>query len=202
MDHAHDLTLYLAAGAILAAPFGAWASERSRRWMVLAREPVVAVAVAIRHSVILLSLGAGAIHFAVTNDHYAEGLLAGLLMSAVAWFQLLWPVSVAGNPRRHFDLSAIAVNAGTILAWLASRTVGLRPPIGDGRVELVGALDVLATSFELGIVLGLTALLVGNGRLATRAVTTRSATLAVGVLALLVLVLTTAAIGGQPAHHH
>ena len=201
MNHAHDLTLYVAAGAILAAPPMAWAMDRFHGWIFLGREPLVAAAVAIRSSLVPLSLGAGAIHFAVTNDHFAEGLLAGVLMSAVGWFQLLWPMSMLAARRRLLDQSAVAINVGTIFAWLASRTVGVPIPIGDGGVEPVRPLDLLATSFELGIVLGLTALLVGNRRLLMRAVSTHSATLAVGVVALLVIVLTTAAIGAQVPHH-
>lgn len=202
MNHAHDLTLYLAAGTILAAPPMAWAMDRFRGWIFLGPEPLIAASVALRLGLVPLSLGAGAIHFAVTNDHFSEGLLAGLLMAAVGWFQLLWPMCVTGSRGGLLDLAAIAVNAGTVIAWLASRTIGVPTPIGDGGVEPVGALDVLATSFEVAIVLSLTALLLRSGRRGTRSVSTRSASLAVGAIGLIVVVLTTASIGSQLLHQH
>ena len=204
MDHAHDLTLFVAAGTIAAAPRLAWVMERQRGWIFLGRDPLVAAGIAIRWSLAVLSMGAAAIHFAVIADHYAEGVLAGLLMSAVAWFQLLWPLTLTlpGAPRRLLDLGALAVNGGAILAWAASRTVGLPAPVGDGRVEPIGTLDILAMSFELGIVLGVAALLLRADRLAMWAVSTRSGSLAVIVLGVMVIVLTTAAIASGAPHIH
>ena len=202
MEHAHDLTLFVAAGVIAVAPFAATAMERYRGWTFLARESHVRADVALWYGLALLSLGAGVIHVAVVADHYAEGVIAGLLMAATAGFQLLWIATRSIAPRRLHELSGFAVNAGVILAWIASRTIGLPSPIGDGHVEPIGALDLLATSFELGIVVGLGALLLRREHFQTWAISARSASLAVLALGAAVVVLATASIVTGPPHVH
>ncbi len=102
-----------------------------------------------------LSLGAGAIHFAVISEHFAEYWVFGVFFAALAWYQAIWAVLYALRPRRMLGSTAILVNAGTVALWLWTRTIGV--PIGPkaGEVEPIGAPDVAATIFEVAIVVGL-----------------------------------------------
>ena len=102
-----------------------------------------------------LSLGSAAIHFSVAPAHFEESSAVGLAFLALAWFQAAWPLAFIIAPSSWLRLAGVVVNAGAIVVWLASRTVGL--PIGPdvGGVEAVGFADVLATVFEIGAVLGL-----------------------------------------------
>ena len=102
-----------------------------------------------------LSLGAGAIHFAVTSGHFAEYWVFGVFFAVLAWFQAIWAVLYALRPRRLLGFTALLVNAGTVALWLWTRTIGV--PIGPnaGELEPIGAPDVAATSFEAAIVVGL-----------------------------------------------
>ena len=170
--------------------------------MAASGEPLVAAGVAARYAVGLASLGAGVIHVMVAGDHYGVSLVSGLSMSAVGWFQLIWPTLGLVAPRRSVDLAALWVNAGAIAAWAVSRTMGLPSPIGDGGVEPAGALDLLATSLEMIVLAGVTALLVGRARLAGAMVSTRLASLAVGAFGLLVIALVTASLAGGVPHGH
>lgn len=198
----YDLTLYAASGAIMTAPFLASAMQRSRGWMFVSREPLVGAGIVARYAVAAASLGAGAIHLVVAGDEYGVSLLTGLLMSAVGSFQLIWPPLALLAARRSLDIAAVAVNAGALAAWALSRTIGLPSPIGDGGVEPVGSLDLVATSLELVVVIGVMAALVAGHRLSRAVVSTRSASLAVGAIGVIVIVLVTASLaGGVPQGH-
>ncbi|MDL2335180.1 MAG: hypothetical protein QFC55_04015, partial [Chloroflexota bacterium] len=70
----------------------------------------------------------------------------------LGWFQLVWAQVYLVWPRLSVARLAILANVGAVLVWIMSRTVGL--PIGPQAwvPEQVGFADVLATSFELGII--------------------------------------------------
>ena len=99
-----------------------------------------------------LSLAAAGIHFAVITEHLEEWVLFGVLFFALGWFQLVWAQVYLVWQRRSVAAVAIAVNLGAVLVWIVSRTVGL--PIGPdaGIPEALGFPDVLATSFEIGLI--------------------------------------------------
>jgi hypothetical protein len=99
-----------------------------------------------------LSLAAAGIHFAVIGEHLEEYVLFGVLFFALGWFQLVWAQVYLVWPRPPVAATAIAVNLGAVLVWVMSRTVGL--PIGPEPwlPEQVGFADILATSFEIGII--------------------------------------------------
>jgi hypothetical protein len=99
-----------------------------------------------------LSLAAAGIHFAVLSDHLEEYVLFGVLFFALGWFQLIWAQVYLVWPRRGAAILAVLVNAGAVLVWVMSRTVGL--PIGPEPwlPEQVGFPDLLASSFEIGII--------------------------------------------------
>ncbi len=100
----------------------------------------------------VLSLAAAGIHFAVITQHLEEDVLFGFLFFALGWFQLIWAQTYLVWPRPPVAAVAIVVNLGAILVWIVSRTVGL--PIGPeaGIPEALGFPDLLASTFELGII--------------------------------------------------
>ena len=124
-------------------------------------QPESAVAGALRVDLAVLSIGAAVIHFAVIAQHMNEWWLTGTFFAVVALFQLAWAVAVLAQPSQPLYLAAALVNAGVVLTWIVSRTVGV--PVGPeaGEVESIGLPDVLATSYE--------ALLVATAALALRA---------------------------------
>lgn len=104
--------------------------------------PLVAIAAG-------LSLGAAAIHFSVVESHFDEFAPYGLVFLGVASFQVIWALVYLLRPGSRVALLGAAVNAGVVVAWLASRTIGL--PFGPeaGIPQAPGFADLLATAFEL-----------------------------------------------------
>jgi hypothetical protein len=99
-----------------------------------------------------LSLAAAGIHFAVITEHLEEYVLFGVLFFALAWFQLMWAQIYLVWPRPSVATLGIVVNLGAVLVWAMSRTTGL--PIGPQPwvPEQLGFADLLASSFEIGII--------------------------------------------------
>ena len=146
----------------------------------------------------LTSFAAAAIHFAVTGDHFQEGVAFGLFFAALAWAQLLWAVGILLAPSRLLLLAGLAGNLAVVVIWAVSRTVGL--PLGPeaGTAEPVGVADVAATILELLIVSG-TALLLSRGA----SVETRRVRVSQAVpVALAVMGLTSWAIFAGADHSH
>ena len=114
-----------------------------------------------------LSLGAAAIHFAVTSAHFQEWWAFGLFLAAIGWFQALWPIAYLLMP--------------------GARTAGLAVLVN---------LDILATLFELLLVLGLVAVAIGPVRRRTleQRVATSTSFAWAATLALAVVLSTSAAI--------
>ena len=106
-----------------------------------------------------LSVGAAAIHFAVTFDHFAEYTLYGVFFLVLSWAQLIWPAVLVWRPSRPWLLAGIGGNAIVLAVYVASRTAGL--PFGPDlrHPEAVGALDVMSCVLEAGLIAGCAALL-------------------------------------------
>lgn len=102
-----------------------------------------------------LSLGAAAIHFAVTAEHFAEWWAFGLFFAAIGWFQALWPIAYLLRPSGRSALLAVVVNLATVLVWVWSRTIGLPFGPDPGMSEAVAWPDLLAGAFEVALVVGL-----------------------------------------------
>ncbi len=113
----------------------------------------------------ILSFGAAAIHFAVSPEHFGEWVPYGVAFACLAWFQLLWAATYLVGGARPWTTAAVVVNAGAVIVWVWSRTIGL--PIGPdpGATEPVGFADALSSGFEALLVLGL---LAGGTPLAAR----------------------------------
>lgn len=101
----------------------------------------------------VLSVGACAIHLAVIGPHFQESLLAGSFFLVLAAFQIGW----AALSRFRFDrvvvASAIIVNLLVVGVWAWSRTTGLPLGLSEGP-EPVGLADLVATGFEVALVIG------------------------------------------------
>lgn len=155
---------------------------------------------------VVLSLGAAAIHFAVISEHFAEWWAAGAFFIATGWFQAFWAVVLAVRRNRPVAVTGALVNGAIVAVWLVSRTTGL--PFGPdaGSPEAVGLADVTATLFEAGIVLG-AAVLAGVGGRSVRRMRMNVAPAAVWgtVVAVAIVVLTCAALAdlspaGEQSH--
>lgn len=116
-----------------------------------------------------LSIVAGLVHGALTDAHFQEWWAFGVFFMLAAMGQGLYGFAILasevmnGAPiserwaiasRRSFYLVGIVVNAGLILTYVASRTVGV---LGD--VEPWDALGVFTKLVEFGVVAALAWLL-------------------------------------------
>jgi hypothetical protein len=147
-------------------------------------------------AVAALSAGAAAIHFAVTFEHFSEYALYGVFFLVLAWAQLMWPVvlialpfltwapararpprSPAGWSRSGLTPLAarrvavwlwlgIVGNAGVLVTYFCSRSIGL--PIGPDTktVEAWGGLDVVCAIEEILLVVIAAVVLARPGLLA------------------------------------
>jgi hypothetical protein len=150
-----------------------------------------------------LSLGAAAIHFAVISEHFTEYALFGAFFAFIGWFQALWAVAFTIRPTRWFALLAIVANAATIGLWFWAHALGL--PFGPepGHVEPTTVTDLMATLFELVLVVWLIAVM-GDASRPSRSSNQRSETPEIIVVAVVVGLIAAVAVGttvaiAQPA---
>jgi hypothetical protein len=97
----------------------------------------------------VLSIGAGVVHLAAFGSHH--GLLA-ILIAVTGIAQVGAGVLLLIVPGRWAVALCAVVNAGAVLAWIASRTVGL--PVPGGAAEPVGAQDLICALLGAGAFLG------------------------------------------------
>lgn len=103
-------------------------------------------------------------HAAVIVSHFREYVLFGLFFAVVTPLQMAWAELVRRGPAgRRLLAGGAAGNAGIVLLWLVSRTVGL--PLGPERLqaEAVRVTDVMATSAEILVVAIVACLLLARG---------------------------------------
>src|SRR5215813_7932179 len=106
-----------------------------------------------------LSVGAAAIHFAVTFAHFNEYLLYGVFFLIIAWAQMIWAAVAVWRLPRWWLWLGIAGNAMILAVYLASRTTGLPFGPDKGHTEPFGALDVVSAVLEFALIAGCAALL-------------------------------------------
>ncbi|HZD17902.1 MAG TPA: hypothetical protein VE669_07155 [Actinomycetota bacterium] len=116
-------------------------------------------AASLRGLLALSSIGAGAIHAAVSPEHLEEARILGAFFIIAAAFQVAWAILVVLNPGARILGIGTLANGALIGIWLVSRTIGV--PIGPDTwtPERVGALDVGATLLEVVLVAGSAAIL-------------------------------------------
>jgi hypothetical protein len=110
-----------------------------------------------------LSLLAAAIHLWVMPEHFEEWWGYGTFFLVAALTQGLYALVLLRRPDRALLLAGIAGNLAILILWLVTRTTGIPPPGPHvGEIEEVGALDLLCTLAEVGVVVGLGALVMKN----------------------------------------
>jgi hypothetical protein len=107
----------------------------------------------------LLSAAAGAVHAAVIQEHLREWWLFGAFFAVAAAAQLIWTVFVLRKPSRTILTAGIVGNAALVILWLVTRVTGL--PVGPEpwSPESFGLPDVVASVFEVALVLSSVVLL-------------------------------------------
>jgi hypothetical protein len=132
----------------------------------------------------LLSVGAAAIHFAVDPEHFREYWGFGVFFVVVAWLQLAFAAAALVRGQRAIVVGAAIGNALVVVIWIVSRTIGI--PLGpeSGTAESATVIDLMATAFELVIVVCCIGSLASRirGRQLTRSVLTRLVIVAVAVV--------------------
>lgn len=108
-----------------------------------------------------LSGGAATIHLAAAPAHLEQLGPAGAGFLAAAAFQAAWAVGCLGRPSRRLLALGIAANLALIGAWAWTRTVGLHLPSLAGVPEPIGLADGAAVVFEILLVAGSAARLLG-----------------------------------------
>jgi hypothetical protein len=106
-------------------------------------------------AVALLSAGAGAIHAAVIEDHLREWWLYGTFFAVAATLQFLGTVLILRRPSRPILIAAAVANGVVVVLWFVTRITGL--PVGPEpwTPERFGALDVVASIFEVLLVVSI-----------------------------------------------
>jgi hypothetical protein len=113
--------------------------------MVSAYAPVAVIAAA-------LSLAAAGIHFAVITEHLEYDVAAGVAMFGVGVFQAIWAQAYLLRDSRRLAQVAAVVSVAVVAVWVVSRTIGLPLGATPWVPESVGIADLLATSFEIGLI--------------------------------------------------
>jgi len=98
------------------------------------------------------SLGAAAVHLRVCPEHFEEATLYGVFFAVAAGCQAGWAVLAWRRPQQWLVAAAVAGNTAIVALWAVTRTVGIPLGAQRGSVEAIGALDVVATALEVGLV--------------------------------------------------
>jgi hypothetical protein len=99
------------------------------------------------------SLGAAAVHLRVCPEHFKEATIYGVFFAVAAGTQAGWAVLAWRRPQRWLFAAAVAGNSAIVGLWAVTRSVGIPLGPGRGEVEATGALDIVATALEVGLVL-------------------------------------------------
>jgi len=107
----------------------------------------------------LCSAAAAGVHYVVMPDHFHEALIYGLFFAVTATSQVGYAVLLLARPSRPLLFVGAVANAGVLVLWLITRLVAIPLGPGAGTTESFGALDLLASGFEVLFVLSAVALL-------------------------------------------
>ena len=103
-------------------------------------------------AVAILSAAAGGIHGTLAPEHAKEHWSFGAFFLAAAAFQVAWSFFILAAPSRRAWLIGATGNAAIAVVWILSRTSGLPMGPSPWQREAAGFVDVLATLYELAIV--------------------------------------------------
>jgi hypothetical protein len=115
-----------------------------------------------RYCLAVVSLATAVIHFAVSGEHFQEYWLFGVFMLVVAWGQLGWAVLAVARPSRAMLWAGAALNAGVIVVYVVTRTVGDVIGPTPNAVEPFGFGDGLCTVLEAVVAAGCCWLLISR----------------------------------------
>ena len=104
---------------------------------------------ALLNSAALLTLGAAAIHLAVTPEHFEMFVPHGIFFTGLTIAQIALAAAILFAPQRSLFIAAAAGTIAVIGLYLVSRTIGLPIAPEPWRPEPVGYPDVAATLMEL-----------------------------------------------------
>ncbi|MDD3827835.1 MAG: hypothetical protein GX597_02025 [Anaerolineaceae bacterium] len=124
-----------------------------------------------RWRAVVLSLAAGVVHILVSPIYFAQWVGYGVFFITVAALQGIGGMAlVGGSPRRFFYWAGVVGNAGVVLLWVITRTLGI-PFFGPaaGEVQPVGLPDLVATLIEVALIGHLLVLLTRFGELEQQA---------------------------------
>lgn len=131
--------------------------------VVPAAEPRLAMGIGPRALLAGCSLAAGVIHLAMVPPHMGEWALEGVAFAAIGWLQVLFAIAVLMRPTRGQLVGSALLNAAVVVGYVISRTAGLPFGPNSAVAEDAGSIDLLATGFEVVVVLGCLMLLVRPG---------------------------------------
>lgn len=101
----------------------------------------------------LSSLGAAAIHFAVTPGHWQEWMPAGVFFTAIGLFQLMWALLVVVRQTPALLVAGILANLAAAMLWALSRTSG--SPFGPhaGQPEAVDTAGICTLMLQSYVIM-------------------------------------------------
>jgi hypothetical protein len=110
----------------------------------------------------ILSAVAAVIHFAVADAHYQEYWAFGVFMVGAAIAQLAWSALAMLDGRRWLWAVGAVLNAGIVVVYVVTRTVGDVVGPTPREVEPIGFGDAFCTGLEVVIALGCVGLLLSR----------------------------------------
>jgi hypothetical protein len=109
--------------------------------------------------VALAGVGAASVHVVVMPTHFAESAFYGSFFAVAATMQIVYSAWLLARPSRALLTAGAVSNVSIALLWLYTRTAGIPLGPASGQTEPFGALDTLASFFELVTAIGAFALL-------------------------------------------
>jgi hypothetical protein len=100
------------------------------------------------------SLGAAVVHGLVMPEHLHESAVLGWFFALLCVAQVAWVLVLLVRLTRTWVTLGVLGNLATIVLWAWSRTLGIPFGIDGGLPERITAVDLLATGFEVAVVLG------------------------------------------------
>jgi hypothetical protein len=99
--------------------------------------------------VALAGAAAAGVHYVVMPTHFAESWMYGTFFLVAATSQVGYSIWLLARPSRALLTAGAVGNITIALLWLYTRTAGIPLGPASGETESFGALDTLASAFEL-----------------------------------------------------
>jgi len=145
-----------AVGFLVISLVGVALSERARRpdrpAKPAASHGLAAVQCWLLVGMAIAGVGAAAVHYVVMPTHFGESALYGAFFLVAATSQLGYSSLLVLRPSRPLIIVGVLGNVCMVALWLTTRLVSI--PLGPaaGSTETFGGLDILASAFEVIVV--------------------------------------------------